>query len=60
MSFQRHSSFQNHLDCENHKHALERETLFDKAIMMYASKLEQGATCDVSQIWALKSAKEYK
>ena len=52
MSFQRHSSLQNHLDCEKHKYVLEHETLFDKAIMMYASKLEQGATCDVPQICA--------
>ncbi|CAB4000825.1 RNA-directed DNA polymerase from transposon X-element, partial [Paramuricea clavata] len=50
MSFQRHSSLQNHLDCGKHKYALECETLFDKAIIMYASKLEQGATCDVPQI----------
>ena len=44
-SFHRHSSLQNHLDCGKHKYALECETLFDKAITMYASKLEQGATC---------------
>ena len=52
MPFKGHSSLQNHLDCEKHKYALERETLFDKAIMMYASKLEQGVTCDVPQICA--------
>ena len=50
MSFQRHSSLLNHLDCGKHKYALECETLFDKAIIMYASKLEQGSTCDVPQI----------
>jgi hypothetical protein len=49
-SFQRHSSLENHLDCEKHKYALEHETLYDKAIMMYASKLEHGPTCDVPQI----------
>ena len=32
MSFQRHSSLLNHLDCGKHKYALECETLFDKAI----------------------------
>jgi hypothetical protein len=50
MSFKRHSSLLNHFDCGKHKYALECETLFDKAIIIYASKLEQGATCDVPQI----------
>ena len=49
-SFQRYSSFQNHIDCGQHKYVLERETLYDKAIMMYAGKLEQGACCDVPPI----------
>ena len=49
-SFQRYSSLQNHLDCGKHKYALERETLLDKAILMYASKLEQGSVCSVPQL----------
>jgi hypothetical protein len=49
-SFQQHSSLENHLDCEKHKYALEQETLYDKAIMMYASKLEHGPTSEAPQI----------
>ncbi|KAK3715340.1 hypothetical protein QZH41_001341 [Actinostola sp. cb2023] len=49
-SFQRYSSLQNHLDCGIHKYVLERETLFDKAIIAYAAKLEQGAIADVPEI----------
>ncbi len=49
-SYQRYSNFQNHIDCGRHQYVLERETLFDKAIMMYADKLEQEASCDVPQI----------
>ena len=41
-SFQRYSSLQHHLDVGKHKYALENETLFDKAMMSYATKLEQG------------------
>ena len=41
-SFQRFSSLQHHLDVGKHKYALEKETLFDKAMMSYATKLEQG------------------
>ena len=41
-SFQRFSSLQNHLDVGRHNYALENETLFDKAMMSYATKLEQG------------------
>ena len=48
--FQQHSSLENNLDCEKHKYAPEYETLYDKAIMMYASKLEHGPACDVPQI----------
>ena len=41
-SFQRFSSLQHHLHVGKHKYALENETLFDKAMMSYATKLEQG------------------
>ena len=41
-SFQRFSSLQHHLDVGRHNYALENETLFDKAKMSYATKLEQG------------------
>ena len=40
--FQRSSSLQHHLDAGRHCYALEHETLFDKAMMTYAEKLEQG------------------
>ena len=43
-SFQRHSFLQSHLDIGRHKFALEHETLLDKAMVTYATKLEQGAS----------------
>lgn len=49
-SYQRLSSLQRHLDCGNHKYALERETLYDKAVKSYAAKLEEGATSNVPEI----------
>ena len=49
-SFQRLSSLQKHLDYESHKYALEQETLYDKAILAYAVRLEQGATVEVPKI----------
>ena len=46
-SFQRFSSLEHHLDVGRHKYALESLTLLDKAMLSYASKLEQGvATVD--------------
>lgn len=42
-SFQQFSSLEKHLDCDKHKYALENETLYDKAMIMYAAKLEHGA-----------------
>ena len=42
-SFQQYSSLEKHLDCDTHKYALEHETLYDKAMIMYAAKLEHGA-----------------
>ena len=42
-SFQRFSSLEHHLDVGRHKYALESLTLLDKAMMSYATKLEQGA-----------------
>ena len=74
-SFQRFSSLQKHLDYGIHKYALERETLYDKAMLGYAAKLEQGATAEVPTAkihleqphesvlqkgWALKSTKQRK
>ena len=41
-SFQRFLSLQHHLDVGRHSYALENETLFDKAMISYATKLEQG------------------
>ena len=49
-SFQRFSSLQRHLDYGSHKYALEQETLYDKAILANAVKLEQGATVKVPKI----------
>ncbi|KXJ05237.1 uncharacterized protein LOC114574926, partial [Exaiptasia diaphana] len=49
-SFQKLSALENHLDCGRHKYALEQSTMFDKAMQLYASKLEEGATTDVPQI----------
>ena len=42
--FQRHNSLENHLDCERHMYAIEHETLYDKAMKSYATKLEQGSS----------------
>ena len=42
-SYQQFSSLEKHLDCDKHKFALEYETLYDKAMTMYAAKLESGA-----------------
>ena len=42
--FQRFSSLQSHLEIGKHIYALENETLFDKAMVAYATKLEQGIT----------------
>ena len=41
-SFQRFLSLQHHLDVGRHSYALENETLFDKTISSFATKLEQG------------------
>ena len=41
-SFQRFSSLQRHLDVGKHKYVQERETLHDKAMQSYATKLVQG------------------
>ena len=42
-SIQQYSSLEKHLHCDAHKYALEHETLYDKAMIMYAAKLEHGA-----------------
>ena len=49
-SFQPFSSLQKHLDYGSHKYALERKTLYDKATLGYAAKLEPGATAEVPEI----------
>lgn len=41
-TFQRFSSLQRHLDFGKHQFILERETLLDKAMLSYATKLERG------------------
>lgn len=41
-SYQRYSALQKHLDCGKHQRALENESLFDRAILGYASRLERG------------------
>ena len=43
-SYQTYSSLLNQIECGLHKRSLECETLYDRAIMGYASRLEQGAT----------------
>ena len=43
-SYQRYSSLHKHLEIGKHKRALERETLFDRAMLGYASRLEHGAS----------------
>lgn len=48
-SFQQYSSLEKHLDCDTHKYALEHETLYDKARVMYAAKLEHGAGADTEK-----------
>ena len=44
------SSLQRHLDYGSHKYALERETLYEKAMLGYAAKLEQGPTAEAPEI----------
>ena len=70
-TFLRYSSMQQHLDCGQHKHAVERDTLFDKAAVGYAQTLEvqcqahpqlrcseqpPSMTDALPQGWALKSS----
>ncbi|XP_071947533.1 uncharacterized protein [Antedon mediterranea] len=43
-SYQRYSSLEKHLDYENHKNALEHETLYDRAMKLYATQLEEGTS----------------
>ena len=43
-SYQWYSSLQEHLEIGKHKRALERETLFDRAMLGYASRLEHRAS----------------
>ena len=41
MSYQRHSSLEQHLQCGKHKRVLEQETLLDRAMLSYAAELER-------------------
>ena len=49
-SYQKLSSLHHHLDYGKHQYVLERETLYDKAMLLYATKLEEGASSIVPQI----------
>ena len=44
MSYQRHSSLEQHLQCGKHKRVLEQETLLDRAMLSYAAELERGGS----------------
>ena len=73
-TFQRSSALQAHLDEGRHKHALEKETLLDKAKRGYAAKItgertqvptvgfrpaaSHGAVAPLQMGWALKTAKK--
>ena len=37
MSFQKYSSLEKHLHCEKHNYAVGHETLYDKAMKLYAT-----------------------
>ena len=41
-SYQRYSSLQKHLERGRHKYVLEYETLYDRAVVGYAFRLEKG------------------
>lgn len=43
-SFRRYHFLENHLACERHEYRIEHETLYDKAMTLYANKLEHGAS----------------
>ncbi|CAB4042341.1 SURP and G-patch domain-containing 1, partial [Paramuricea clavata] len=43
-SFHRYSSLERPLHCDNHTYVLEHETLYDKAMKLYATKLEEGSS----------------
>lgn len=50
-SFQQYSSLEKHLDFGKHVCALQHETLYDKAMKLYAEKLEVGqSTSPVAEI----------
>ena len=44
MSYQRHSSLEQHLQCGKHKRVLEQETLLDRAMLSYTAELERGGS----------------
>ena len=66
--YQRFSDLQYHLDCGRHDRIAEQETFLDKAVLNYASKIEQrveplpnmqpvhtlGSTTKLRMGWALK------
>ncbi|KAK3732767.1 hypothetical protein QZH41_006933 [Actinostola sp. cb2023] len=43
-SFQRFTSLEKHLDCDSHTYILEHETLYDKAMTLYATEFEKGTS----------------
>ena len=51
-SYQTFSGLQNHLDIGRHIYALEKQTLLDKAMIQYGTRLEQGSTEEVPTIEA--------
>ena len=72
--YQRFSDLQYHLDCGRHDRIAEQETLLDKAVLNYASKIEQrveplpnmqpvhtlGSTTKLRMGWALKISSQRK
>ena len=51
-SYKTFSGLQNHLDIGRHVYALEKQTLLDKAMIQYGTRLEQGSTEEVPTIEA--------
>ena len=58
-SFQRFSSLQHHLAVGRHSYALENETLFDKAMISYATKLEQGTAIVESPVEDIEACQAF-
>ncbi|CAB3985747.1 PREDICTED: uncharacterized protein LOC107336424 [Paramuricea clavata] len=54
--YQRFHSLQRHLDCGKHKRELEQETIFDRAAIGYAERLDKQSGC-VPELQAFQNAK---